>query len=208
MNDDGPGTLRTGRPAWRTARTRTNPGIADNTGVPASLIKAVEFPFSNKVRISSTFRVFVVLVQALDAPHGLAARDGKAGPEPRPACPRRGSDRPHRAPPALAAQDRPEGADGGGHDPQRSGAVRRLQARCYDTRMRAAVLPLILMAVSIFAVADEPSDRVVEEVLAVVGNTPILYSDVTLAALVQLVEPSTETERDYLFAPFRRSDST
>jgi hypothetical protein len=63
--------------------------------------------------------------------------------------------------------------------------------------MRAVVLPLILMAVSYFAVADEPSDRVVEEVLAVVGNTPILYSDVTLAALVQLVEPTTEVERDY-----------
>ncbi|MCJ7752982.1 MAG: hypothetical protein MUP13_00315 [Thermoanaerobaculales bacterium] len=63
--------------------------------------------------------------------------------------------------------------------------------------MRAAVLPLILMAVSHFAVAEQPSSTVVEEVLAVVGNTPILYSDVTLAALVRLVEPTTEIEGPY-----------
>ena len=63
--------------------------------------------------------------------------------------------------------------------------------------MRAAVLPLILMAVSHFAVAEQPSSSVVEEVLAVVGNTPILYSDVTLAALVRLVEPTTEIEGPY-----------
>ncbi len=63
--------------------------------------------------------------------------------------------------------------------------------------MRAAVLPLILMAVSHFAIAEQPSARVVEEVLAVVGNTPILYSDVTLAALVRLVDPATEIEEQY-----------
>ena len=63
--------------------------------------------------------------------------------------------------------------------------------------MRAAALPLILMAVSHFAVAEEPSTSVVEEVLAVVGNTPILYSDVTLAALVRLVETAIETEEPY-----------
>jgi len=63
--------------------------------------------------------------------------------------------------------------------------------------MRAAVLPLILMAISHFAVAEQPSSTVVEEVLAVVGNTPILYSDVTLAALVRLVEPTTEIEGPY-----------
>jgi hypothetical protein len=63
--------------------------------------------------------------------------------------------------------------------------------------MRAAVLPLILMAISHFAVAEQPSSTVVEEVLAVVGNTPILYSDVTLAALVRLVEPTTEIEEPY-----------
>ncbi len=63
--------------------------------------------------------------------------------------------------------------------------------------MRAAALPLILMAVSHFAVAEQPLTTVVEEVLAVVGNTPILYSDVTLAALVRLVEPAIEIEEPY-----------
>ena len=63
--------------------------------------------------------------------------------------------------------------------------------------MRALGLSLILMAVSHFAVADQPQVSVVEEVLAVVGNTPILYSDVTLAALVRLVERSAEAEQDY-----------
>ncbi len=53
------------------------------------------------------------------------------------------------------------------------------------------------MAVSHFAVADQPQVSVVEEVLAVVGNTPILYSDVTLAALVRLVERSAEAKQDY-----------
>jgi len=47
----------------------------------------------------------------------------------------------------------------------------------------------ILLVVSHFAVSEEPAWRTIEEVLAVVGNTPILYSDVTLAALVHLVEP-------------------
>ncbi len=64
--------------------------------------------------------------------------------------------------------------------------------------MRAAVLSLILMAVSHFAVAQQPSARVVEEVLAVVGNTPILYSDVTLAALVRLLErDAAENDQDF-----------
>jgi len=63
--------------------------------------------------------------------------------------------------------------------------------------MRAAILPVILIAVSHFAAAEQPSSTVVEEVLAVVGNTPILYSDVTLAALVRLVEPATEIEGQY-----------
>jgi len=63
--------------------------------------------------------------------------------------------------------------------------------------MRTVVLLLILMAVSHFAAADQLSTTVVEEVLAVVGNTPILYSDVTLAALVRLVDPATEIEGKY-----------
>ncbi len=63
--------------------------------------------------------------------------------------------------------------------------------------MRAAILPLILMTVSHFAAAEQPSITVVEEVLAVVGNTPILYSDVTLAAAVRLLDPATEIEGQY-----------
>ena len=54
------------------------------------------------------------------------------------------------------------------------------------------------MAVSHFTASEEPEWRTVEEVLAVVGSTPILYSDVTLAALVHLVEPEpTHPLEDY-----------
>ena len=59
----------------------------------------------------------------------------------------------------------------------------------YDTSVRCVGISLILLAVSHFAASEEPRWRTVEEVLAVVGSTPILYSDVTLAALVHLVEP-------------------
>ena len=45
------------------------------------------------------------------------------------------------------------------------------------------------MAVSHFAAPEEPRWETMEEVLAVVGNTPILFSDLELAALVRLVEP-------------------
>ena len=68
----------------------------------------------------------------------------------------------------------------------------------YDTSVRSVVFSLIFLAVSHFAVSEEPTWRTVEEVLAVVGNTPILYSDVTLAALVHLVEPGPmESLEDY-----------
>jgi hypothetical protein len=59
----------------------------------------------------------------------------------------------------------------------------------YDTSVRCVGISLILLAVSNFTASQEPRLQTVEEVLAVVGNTPILYSDVTLAALVHLVEP-------------------
>jgi len=59
----------------------------------------------------------------------------------------------------------------------------------YDTSVRCVGISLILLAVSHFTASQEPRWRTVEEVLAVVGSTPILYSDVTLAALVHLVEP-------------------
>ena len=64
--------------------------------------------------------------------------------------------------------------------------------------MRAAAPLLILLAVSHFAPAQQAGSTVVEEVLAVVGKTPILHSDVTLAALVRLLEPMpSETSVDY-----------
>lgn len=44
------------------------------------------------------------------------------------------------------------------------------------------------MAVSHFGAAAEPQWETVEEVLAVVGSTPILRSDVALASLVRLAE--------------------
>lgn len=48
---------------------------------------------------------------------------------------------------------------------------------------------LILMAVSHFALAQEDRFTTVEEVLAVVGTTPILHSDIELAALLRIVAP-------------------
>jgi hypothetical protein len=54
--------------------------------------------------------------------------------------------------------------------------------------MKSAALSLILMAVSHFAASAEPKWQTVEEVLAVVGDTPILHSDVELALLLDIVE--------------------
>ena len=44
------------------------------------------------------------------------------------------------------------------------------------------------MAVSHFAASAEPNWQTVEEVLAVVGDTPILHSDVELAVLLKIVD--------------------
>ena len=54
--------------------------------------------------------------------------------------------------------------------------------------MRYAAITLILLTASHFGVASEPEWETVEEVQAVVGNTPILLSDVALAELVRLVD--------------------
>ena len=54
--------------------------------------------------------------------------------------------------------------------------------------MRATIISLILMAVSHFGIPAEPQWETVEEVLAVVGSTPILLSDLELAELVRLVD--------------------
>ena len=51
---------------------------------------------------------------------------------------------------------------------------------------------LILMTVSHFASAQEAPFEIVEEVLAVVGTTPILHTDIELAALLHVVEPEPE----------------
>ena len=72
------------------------------------------------------------------------------------------------------------------------------QTHWYDTSVRAVVFSLILLTVSHFTASEEPTWQTVEEVLAVVGSTPILYSDVTLATLVHLVEPEPmESLEDY-----------
>jgi len=54
--------------------------------------------------------------------------------------------------------------------------------------VRTLAITLILLISSHFTTAEEPAWHTVEEVVAVVGSTPILYSDITLAALVHLVE--------------------
>jgi hypothetical protein len=62
--------------------------------------------------------------------------------------------------------------------------------------MKTALLSLILMSVSHFAASSEPKWEIVEEVLAVVGDTPILHSDVELALLLDIVEREpVETQR-------------
>ena len=62
--------------------------------------------------------------------------------------------------------------------------------------MRTVSFALILMLVSHFAAPDEPRWETVEEVLAVVGNTPILLSDLKLAELVGLIEPNRDEPRE------------
>ena len=58
------------------------------------------------------------------------------------------------------------------------------------------MIALILMAVSHFGASVEPQWETVEEVLAVVGNTPILLSDVELAALIRLVDTEPDEPAD------------
>jgi len=66
--------------------------------------------------------------------------------------------------------------------------------------MKSVALSLILMTVSHFATSSEPAWRTVEEVLAVVGDTPILHSDVELAVLLQILELDTTKVRESLIA--------
>jgi hypothetical protein len=54
------------------------------------------------------------------------------------------------------------------------------------------------MFFSYFGAATEPEWETVEEVLAVVGSTPILLSDVELAALIRLIDPQpAESQESY-----------
>lgn len=62
--------------------------------------------------------------------------------------------------------------------------------------MRRCFLGLILLTVSHFGLAAEGQWETVEEVLAVVGSTPILRSDIELASLVRLVDVDVEESRD------------
>lgn len=62
--------------------------------------------------------------------------------------------------------------------------------------MRTGVITLILVAVGCFGSAAEADWETVEEVLAVVGSTPILLSDVDLAALVRLVDAEPDESVD------------
>lgn len=53
---------------------------------------------------------------------------------------------------------------------------------------RCCIFGLILLTASTFCVANDGSWETVEEVLAVVGSTPILRSDIELASLIHLVD--------------------
>jgi hypothetical protein len=61
--------------------------------------------------------------------------------------------------------------------------------------MRRCILGLILLATIHFGVAAAGQWETVEEVLAVVGSTPILRSDIELASLVRLVDIEVEESR-------------
>lgn len=54
--------------------------------------------------------------------------------------------------------------------------------------MRVGLIALVLIVVGHFGVTADTEWETVEEVLAVVGSTPILLSDVELAALVRLID--------------------
>ena len=62
--------------------------------------------------------------------------------------------------------------------------------------MKRLLSTLILLTVSHFALAAERDWQTVEEVLGVVGNTPILYSDVELARLLKLVDREMDEPMD------------
>ncbi len=62
--------------------------------------------------------------------------------------------------------------------------------------MRVVAFTLILLIASHFGLADEAPWETVEEVLAVVGSTPILLSDLELAALVRLVDIEADEDAD------------
>jgi hypothetical protein len=62
----------------------------------------------------------------------------------------------------------------------------------YDIWVRCCVAGLIILIVSSFGLTEEARRETVEEVLAVVGSTPILRSDIELACLIRLVDPQIE----------------
>ena len=62
--------------------------------------------------------------------------------------------------------------------------------------MWSRALVFILLTASHFGLTAEPRWETVEEVLAVVGSTPILLSDVDLAELVRLVDPEPDETED------------
>jgi hypothetical protein len=68
----------------------------------------------------------------------------------------------------------------------------------YDVRVRCCVLGCIILIASTTGLTEEARWETVEEVLAVVGSTPILRSDIELASLLRLVDPEIEeSQEDY-----------
>lgn len=60
--------------------------------------------------------------------------------------------------------------------------------RCYDSRVKPAAAALIFIFFSYLAWSQEPTRTPVEEVVAVVDRTPLLRSDVDLAAILSLID--------------------
>ena len=71
-----------------------------------------------------------------------------------------------------------------------TGLGRSPKTRCYDSRVKRAVSATILLILSHLAAAQGLVRESVEEVVAVVDRTPILASDIDLAALLDLTTPS------------------
>jgi len=70
------------------------------------------------------------------------------------------------------------------------------KTRCYDSRVKPAATFIILLILGQLAAAQGLSREMVEEVVAVVDRTPILASDIDLAAILDITAQSNSEDED------------